>query len=118
MGDPAPRGKGRAGDLLVHVNLLKGSDFRLEGCDLHSQVDVAPWELVLGAVVPIKTLEGRAQSCASPRARTQVSGCVCASSACRRTSASAATATSPSTCRFRLGRRGAGVGEARRGFHV
>ncbi len=60
MGDPAPRGKGRAGDLLVHINLLKHADFRMEGSDLHTQVEVAPWELVLGAVVPIKTLEGRA----------------------------------------------------------
>ncbi len=60
MGDPAPRGKGRAGDLIVHVHLLQHPDFNVEGEDLHLSVEVTPWEAVLGAVVPIQTLDGRA----------------------------------------------------------
>jgi len=60
LGDPPLRSKGRPGDLLVHIHLLKHAEFTVEGADLFHQVEVTPWEAVLGAVIPIKTLEGRA----------------------------------------------------------
>ena len=51
-------GKGAAGDLYLRVRLAKHPDFRVEGSDLYRDVDLAPWEAVLGATVRIGTLQG------------------------------------------------------------
>jgi curved DNA-binding protein len=56
-------GKGESGadapgDLFLHVRLAAHPDFEVEGADLHAEVGVAPWEAVLGAEVPVRTLDG------------------------------------------------------------
>jgi DnaJ-class molecular chaperone len=53
-------GGGPAGDLLIHIRLQPHPRFRTEGRDsLVVELPVAPWEVVLGARVPVDTLDGR-----------------------------------------------------------
>jgi curved DNA-binding protein len=49
---------GAAGDLYLRVKFAKNPDFDINGHDLYSEVELAPWEAVLGASVPVPTLEG------------------------------------------------------------
>lgn len=58
QGQPGSGG-GPAGDLLVHVRLQPHPRFTVEGPDnLSAELPVAPWEPVLGARVPVQTLDG------------------------------------------------------------
>jgi curved DNA-binding protein len=59
QGGPGRAG-GPAGDLFLRVRLGKHPDFRVEGADLHYDVELAPWEAVLGRHVKIPTLDGKA----------------------------------------------------------
>jgi curved DNA-binding protein len=52
-------GQGGAGDLILRVYLEKHPDFRVEESNLYYDLDVAPWEAVLGTKVSVPTLEGR-----------------------------------------------------------
>jgi curved DNA-binding protein len=49
---------GAHGDLYLRVRLAAHPDFRARGADLYNDIDVAPWEAVLGAQVNVKTLSG------------------------------------------------------------
>jgi len=40
------------------VRLARHPDLRVEGSDLYADLEVAPWEAVLGASVPVPTLDG------------------------------------------------------------
>jgi curved DNA-binding protein len=51
-------GGGAAGDLYLRVRLARHPDFTLEGSDLHYDLDLAPWEAVLGVQVKIPALDG------------------------------------------------------------
>ena len=51
-------GGGGAGDLLLTVRLGGHPDFRVEGSNLSYDLDLAPWEAVLGAQVTVPTLDG------------------------------------------------------------
>lgn len=54
-------GKGRPGDLLLHVRLTKHPVFEVVGVDdIQAELRVAPWEAALGASVRVPTLEGPA----------------------------------------------------------
>jgi curved DNA-binding protein len=53
-----PMGGGSAGDLYLRVRFAKHPDFRVRGSDLFYDLDLAPWEAVLGTTVTITTLEG------------------------------------------------------------
>jgi len=46
------------GDLYLLVDLLPHPTLRLEGDDLYTTLQVAPWEAALGAEVELKTLDG------------------------------------------------------------
>ncbi len=52
------RGGGPAGDLFLRVRLAAHPDFRVRGADLFHDVDLAPWECVLGTQVTAPTLTG------------------------------------------------------------
>jgi len=54
----AGRDGGGSGDLYLRVRLAAHPDFRVRGADLYHDVPVAPWEAVLGAEVPVRTLDG------------------------------------------------------------
>ena len=51
-------GYGKRGDLLLRIKIAPDARFKLVGHDLHTVVAVAPWEAVLGARVPILTVDG------------------------------------------------------------
>jgi len=46
------------GDLYLRVQLARHPDFSVQGADLHCELDLAPWEAVLGVQVKIPTLGG------------------------------------------------------------
>ena len=52
------RSGGGSGDLYLRVRLARHPDLRVEGSDLFADLEVAPWEAVLGASVAVPTLEG------------------------------------------------------------
>ena len=49
---------GEAGDLYLRVRLARHPDLRVEGENLVTDLEMAPWEMVGGATVPVRTLEG------------------------------------------------------------
>lgn len=50
-------GGGSPGDLLLRVRFARHPDFRPQGSDLYCELDLAPWEAVLGGSVTLRTLE-------------------------------------------------------------
>ncbi|MBB5350331.1 curved DNA-binding protein [Haloferula luteola] len=57
-GGPGWQG-GEAGDLYLRVRLAADPDFRTHGHDLYRDLGVAPWDAVLGAMVPVTLPGGR-----------------------------------------------------------
>ncbi len=57
QGEPGRNG-GAAGDLYLRVRHAAHPDFTTRGADLLHDLDVAPWEAVLGADVVVPTLDG------------------------------------------------------------
>ena len=55
------RGGASDGDLLLAVRLLPHPRFRVDGEDLVTTVDAAPWEAALGATVEVPTPDGPVQ---------------------------------------------------------
>lgn len=51
-------GGGGAGDIYLRVRYAQHPDWEARGSDLLGQLDLSPWEAVLGATVPVRTLEG------------------------------------------------------------
>ena len=56
-GEPGGGGA-RAGDLYLRVRYAAHPDFRVRGADLYHDVDLAPWEAVLGTTVVAPSFEG------------------------------------------------------------
>ncbi|HEY0258013.1 MAG TPA: DnaJ C-terminal domain-containing protein [Candidatus Methylacidiphilales bacterium] len=52
-------GGGSAGDLYMRVRLAAHPDFQVSGSDLYYDLDLAPWEGVLGTTATVSTLKGR-----------------------------------------------------------
>lgn len=57
QGEPG-HGGAAAGDLYLRVRHAAHPDFHARGADLLHELDVAPWEAVLGAEVTVPTLDG------------------------------------------------------------
>lgn len=57
QGEPGPGG-GAAGDLYLRVRHAAHPDFHTREADLHHELEVAPWEAVLGAEIAVPTLDG------------------------------------------------------------
>jgi curved DNA-binding protein len=53
-------GGGEPGNLYLRVTFAKHPDFRVRGANLYQDMDLSPWEAVLGATVLIPTLDGMA----------------------------------------------------------
>jgi len=51
-------GGGSAGDLYLRVRLARHPDFSVQAADLYCDLDLAPWEAVLGVQAKIPTLDG------------------------------------------------------------
>jgi DnaJ-class molecular chaperone len=58
-----------SGDLYLHIRLRPHPTFRVNGDDVEIEVPVAPWEAVLGAKVPVPTIEGKVELTVPPGAR-------------------------------------------------
>jgi curved DNA-binding protein len=54
----AGEGGGSPGDLFLRVRLARHPDLSVQGADLYCDLDLAPWEAVLGAQARIPTLDG------------------------------------------------------------
>ena len=54
----AGTGGGPAGDLYLRIKFKPHPLFTVEGRNLRTTLDIAPWEAVLGAEVPVRTLTG------------------------------------------------------------
>lgn len=52
-------GGAAAGDLYLRVRLAAHPDFRPRGADLYHDLQLAPWEAVLGCTVEVPTLDGK-----------------------------------------------------------
>ncbi|HEX7861769.1 MAG TPA: J domain-containing protein [Verrucomicrobiae bacterium] len=52
---------GAAGDLYLRVRFAQHPDFRVRGSDLYYELELAPWEAVLGTTVTIPALDGPVQ---------------------------------------------------------
>jgi curved DNA-binding protein len=52
------RGGAPMGDLYLRVRFARHPDLRVEGDDIHCDLDLAPWEAVLGAKATVPTLAG------------------------------------------------------------
>lgn len=53
------RDGGAPGDLFLRVRLAAHPDFRPRGADLYHDLELAPWEAVLGCTVQVPTFEGK-----------------------------------------------------------
>jgi curved DNA-binding protein len=51
-------GGGAAGDMFLRVRLAAHPDFEVRGADLYHDLELAPWEAVLGRQVAVPTLSG------------------------------------------------------------
>lgn len=60
QGDPSSSG-GQPGDLFLRIKYLPNSVFKVDGETLHTEVNISPWEAVLGAKVSAPTLEGEVE---------------------------------------------------------
>ena len=58
VGGKGETAAGGAGDLYLRVRFASHPDFRVSGTDLLADLELAPWEAVLGTVVEVPTLEG------------------------------------------------------------
>ncbi len=56
QGEAGERG-GTSGDLFLRVRLARHPDFSVEGSDLVHELEIAPWQAVLGAELQVPTLE-------------------------------------------------------------
>lgn len=56
----AGQGGEATGDLFLRVRLARHPDFTVREADLHGDLDLAPWEAVLGVHVNVPTLDGLA----------------------------------------------------------
>lgn len=56
-GDPG-LGTGEAGDLFLHIRYALHPQFRVQDCDLIYELELAPWEAVLGTVLRVPTPDG------------------------------------------------------------
>jgi curved DNA-binding protein len=54
-------GRGPAGDLYLRVKMARHPNFRVEDGNLIYDLELAPWEAVLGATVSVPTLNGRVE---------------------------------------------------------
>ena len=48
---------GKNGDLFIKINILNNKRFKLDGCDLVTDLYISPWEAALGKKVTIDSLE-------------------------------------------------------------
>jgi curved DNA-binding protein len=58
-GQGSPGRGGQPGDLYLRIDIQPHAILRLEDLDLHTVIDISPWEAALGEAVKIPTLNGK-----------------------------------------------------------
>lgn len=58
LGQPGVNG-GAPGDLYLHVRLERHPDFRVRGADLYLDLELAPWDAVLGTQIEVRAPKGK-----------------------------------------------------------
>lgn len=48
---------GRAGDLIIKINIEDSKSFKLKGCDLYTDLLLTPWEAALGARASVNSID-------------------------------------------------------------
>ena len=48
---------GKNGDLLIKINIENNKKFKLQGCDIITDIYVSPWEAALGKSINIDSME-------------------------------------------------------------
>jgi curved DNA-binding protein len=61
---------GTPGDLYLRVRFAQHPDFRVRGSDLYYDLELAPWEAILGTTVSIPALDGHVSVSVPPGANT------------------------------------------------
>ena len=61
---------GTPGNLYVEIRLVPHPRFEVKGNDIHSQLEITPWEAVLGTKIPVETLGGMVNLAIPPRSQT------------------------------------------------
>ena len=56
QGKPGENG-GRNGDLFIKINIEDNHKFKLEGCDIHTDLFLTPWEAALGTRANVETID-------------------------------------------------------------
>ena len=51
------KNNGKNGDLFIKINILNNKKFKLDGCDLITDLYISPWEAALGKKVTVDSLE-------------------------------------------------------------
>ncbi len=70
QGRSQPGTSGTAGNLYVEIRLVPHPRFEVKGDDIYSQLEVTPWEAVLGTKIPVQTLGGKVNLAIPPRSQT------------------------------------------------
>ena len=56
QGKPGTNG-GKNGDLYIKINILNNKNFKLDGCDLITDLYISPWEAALGKKISVNSIE-------------------------------------------------------------
>ena len=56
QGKPGENG-GKNGDLLIRINVAEDKQYKLVGSDIYTELNISPWEAVLGAKVEVNAID-------------------------------------------------------------
>ena len=56
QGKPGENG-GKNGDLLIKINILEDRKYKLIGSDIYTEINISPWEAVLGTKVDVNAID-------------------------------------------------------------
>ena len=56
QGKPGENG-GKNGDLLIKINILEDRKYKLIGSDIYTELNISPWEAVLGTKVDVNAID-------------------------------------------------------------
>jgi len=57
QGKPGQNG-GKSGDLFIQISIENSKNFKLEGCNLYTYLQIAPWEAALGTRIKVEGIDG------------------------------------------------------------
>lgn len=64
------KNQGSQGDLYVELRVIPHPKFKVEGLNVHSEIEITPWVAVLGSQIQIQTLAGNVSMTIPPNSRS------------------------------------------------